>query len=40
MSNIAVFLPRSLNGIELAFICLFITAGLGLMLWQGGDKIQ
>jgi len=40
MSNIAVFLPRSLNGVELAFVCFFITAGLGIMLWQGGDKIQ
>lgn len=40
MSNIAVFLPRSLNGWELTFVCIFITLGLGLMLWQGGDKIQ
>lgn len=40
MSNIAVFLPRSLGPGEITVVCIGITAGLGLMLWQGGDKIQ
>lgn len=40
MSNIAVFLPRSLNAIELIVAVAFIALGLGLMLYQGGEKIQ
>jgi len=40
MSNIAVFLPRSLNGGEVTAVCLLIVAGLGIMLVQGGEKIQ
>jgi len=40
MSNIAVFLPRKLNAIELAVAVVFIFFGLGLMLFQGGEKIQ
>jgi len=40
MSNIAVFLPRSLSVIEMLFVVVFISAGLGLMLYQGGEKIQ
>jgi hypothetical protein len=33
MSNIAVFLPRSLGPGEIIVVCIGITAGLGLMLW-------
>ena len=40
MSNIAVFLPRSLNVPEIIAVSLLIFGGLGLMLWQGGEKIQ
>lgn len=40
MSNIAVFLPRSLNVIEMLFAVAFIAGGLGIMLYQGGEKIQ
>jgi phosphate/sulfate permease len=40
MSNIAVFLPRSLTGGEVTAVCLLIVAGLGIMLVQGGEKIQ
>jgi len=39
MSNIAVFLPRSLNVIEMIAAVGFITIGLGIMLYQGGEKI-
>lgn len=40
MSNIAVFLPRSLNVWEMIGAVAFITVGLGVMLYQGGEKIQ
>ena len=40
MSNIAVFLPRSLNVGEMIGAVAFITIGLGIMLYQGGEKIQ
>ena len=40
MSNLAVFLPRDLSVIEVGFACLFIFFGLGVMLYQGGEKIQ
>jgi phosphate/sulfate permease len=40
MSNIAVFLPRKLNVLEMIFAVAFIAIGLGVMLYQGGEKIQ
>lgn len=40
MSNVAVFLPRSLNVGEMLGAVIFITLGLGIMLYQGGEKIQ
>ena len=40
MSNIAVFLPRSLNVGEMIGAVAFIVIGLGIMLYQGGEKIQ
>jgi phosphate/sulfate permease len=40
MSNIAVFLPRSLNVGEMLGAVIFIVLGLGIMLYQGGEKIQ
>jgi hypothetical protein len=33
MSNIAVFLPRSLNVLEMLFAVAFIAIGLGVMLY-------
>lgn len=40
MSNLAIFLPRSLNLGEMIFVCVIIFFGLGIMLYQGGEKIQ
>jgi phosphate/sulfate permease len=40
MSNIAVFLPRSLTVGEFSAVVIIVIAGLGLMLVQGGEKIQ
>ena len=40
MSNLAIFLPRTLNIAELISVCLIIFFGLGVMLYQGGEKIQ
>ena len=39
-ANIAVYLPRQLNIIEFLLFLLPIVAGLGWMLYQGGEKIQ
>jgi len=39
-SNIAVFLPRSLNIIELLLFLSFIFLGLGLLFYLRGDKMQ
>lgn len=40
MSNIAVYLPRALNWMELLAVCLITTAGLAYQLKNGGEKIQ
>jgi len=40
MSNIAVFLPRSLPISSFIVVLLTITIGLALMFRQGGEKIQ
>ena len=40
MSTIAIFLPRSLSTPEIIFVCIDIVAGLGFILYRGGDKIQ
>ena len=40
MSNLAIFLPRTLKIGELIAVCLIIFFGLGIMLYQGGEKIQ
>jgi phosphate/sulfate permease len=40
MSNLAIFLPRSLNIGEMVLVCVIIFFGLGIMLYQGGEKIQ
>lgn len=39
-ANIAVFLPRSLSVPQLIFFCAFIFAGLALLFYLRGDKIQ
>jgi hypothetical protein len=39
-ANIAVFLPRSLSIPQLIFFCAFIFAGLALLFYLRGDKIQ
>jgi hypothetical protein len=39
-ANIAVYLPRSLGLIEVAAYSLTIFGGLGLLFWQGGERIQ
>ena len=39
MSNIAVFLPRALHWVELLAVLVLTTAGLGIQLAQGGEKI-
>lgn len=39
-ANIAVFLPRSLSVSQLIFFCAFIFAGLALLFYLRGDKIQ
>ena len=40
MSNLAIFLPRALKIQELVAVCIIIFFGLGIMLYQGGEKIQ
>jgi phosphate/sulfate permease len=40
MSNIAVFLNRSLNVWELIAVITTIVIGLGILFYQGGEKIQ
>ncbi|MFN3528538.1 MAG: hypothetical protein ACK417_01280 [Bacteroidia bacterium] len=39
-ANVAVYLPRSLSALEVAFFCTYIFAGLGLLFYLKGDKIQ
>lgn len=39
-ANIAVFLPRQLNVVELIFFILSIFAGMGLLFYMRGDKVQ
>lgn len=39
-ANIAVFLPRRLDVVELIGFCGFIFVGLGLLFYLRGDKIQ
>lgn len=39
-ANIAVYLPRSLSAVQVAFFCAYIFAGLGLLFYLKGDKIQ
>lgn len=39
-ANIAVYLPRSLNGMQFAAFAGVIFVGLGILLWQGGEKVQ
>jgi len=39
MSNLAVFLNRSLSAGEFVAVLFIITIGLGIMLYQGGEKI-
>ena len=40
MSNLAIFLPRTLQIQEVVAVCVIIFLGLGIMLYQGGEKIQ
>lgn len=39
-ANIAVYLPRSLSLTQVLFFCAYIFAGLGLLFYLKGDKIQ
>lgn len=39
-ANVAVYLPRSLGVAEFVAFAAFIFAGLGLLFWQGGERIQ
>jgi len=39
-ANIAVYLPRQLNVWEVSFFIVFIFAGLGVLFYMKGDKIQ
>lgn len=39
-SNIAIFLPRSLNFIELLLFIGFVFLGLGVLFYRRGDKMQ
>ena len=39
-ANIAVYLPREMNGGQAAFFILFIFAGLGVLFYLRGDRIQ
>jgi hypothetical protein len=39
-ANVAVYLPRSLGPVEFAAFCVTIFGGLGLLFWQGGERIQ
>ncbi|WP_299825731.1 hypothetical protein [uncultured Pontibacter sp.] len=40
LANIAVYLPRQLNGIEFTAFAGFIFLGLGMLFYMKGDKIQ
>lgn len=40
IANIAVFLPRALNIVQLAVVLVFMTAGLGLLVYLKGGRIQ
>lgn len=40
IANVAVYLPRNLNGIEFLSFAIFIFLGLGLIFYLRGDKIQ
>ena len=39
-ANVAVYLPRSLSPVQVGFFCAYIFAGLGLLFYLKGDKIQ
>ena len=39
-ANIAVYLPRSLNGIEFSAFITIVTVGLGILLYTKGGRIQ
>lgn len=39
-ANVAVFLPRKLDGTQFFIFCLVIFLGLGLLFYLRGDKIQ
>lgn len=39
-ANIAVYLPRDLNPAQFAGFAFFVTAGLGLLFYQRGERIQ
>jgi hypothetical protein len=40
IANVAVYLPRSLTGIQFLFFIFFIFFGLGIIFYLRGDKIQ
>jgi hypothetical protein len=39
-ANVAVYLPRSLNGWEFILFAIIFVAGLGILFFMRGDKIQ
>ena len=39
-ANIAVYLPRSLSGLEFSAFAGAVTLGLGWMFYSGGERIQ
>jgi hypothetical protein len=39
-ANVAVYLPRQLDVTQLAVFIVSIFLGLGLLFWQGGERIQ
>lgn len=39
-ANIAVYLPRSLSGLQFAAFAGVIFVGLGILMWKGGEKVQ
>lgn len=39
-ANIAVYLPRQLDLVQLTVFIVSIFLGLGLLFWQGGERIQ
>jgi hypothetical protein len=39
-ANIAVYLPRQINLMELVAVLTLLTIGLGILMFQRGDKIQ